>query len=81
MRYGVFGCGNHDWVQTYQRIPNLCDEIFEQRGGKRLFARGEGDAGSSDFFEVFDAFEASLWTALTKVLSPFVTYLVAHTVS
>lgn len=67
VRFAVFGCGNHDWVQTYQRIPKLCDELLEQHGGKRLVARGEGDAAASDFFEVFDDFEAKLWEAFGKV--------------
>lgn len=67
VRFAVFGCGNHDWVQTYQRIPKLCDELLEQHGGKRLVTRGEGDAAASDFFEVFDDFEAKLWDAVGKV--------------
>jgi cytochrome P450/NADPH-cytochrome P450 reductase len=66
VRYGVFGCGNHDWVQTYQRIPTLCDSLLEQRGGRRLIDRGEGDAGSSNFFEAFDEFEGKLWAVLSK---------------
>lgn len=67
VRYGIFGCGNRDWVQTYQRVPTLCDTLMEQHGGKRLIIRGEGDASASDFFEVFDEFEAKLWELLSKV--------------
>src|SRR5262249_40868767 len=26
LRYGVFGCGNSDWLATYQSIPRLIDE-------------------------------------------------------
>ena len=51
----------------YQRIPRLCDELLGQHGGKCLVARGEGDAATSDFFEVFDNFEANLWDAFGKV--------------
>ena len=69
LRYAVFGCGNKDWTQTYQRIPKLIDSTFEQRGGKRLLDRGEGDAGSSTFFESFDEWEAKLWEILPSVLS------------
>jgi cytochrome P450 / NADPH-cytochrome P450 reductase len=65
--YAVFGLGHHDWVQTYQRIPTLCDTMLEQHGGKRLLDRGEGDAGASNFFEMFDDFEAKLWEVLLKV--------------
>ncbi|EMD34546.1 hypothetical protein CERSUDRAFT_116692 [Gelatoporia subvermispora B] len=64
--YGVFGCGNRDWVQTYQRIPKLCDETLAERGADRLAPRGEGDAASGDFFDAFDRWEAQLWEALSK---------------
>ncbi|EMD34573.1 hypothetical protein CERSUDRAFT_158100 [Gelatoporia subvermispora B] len=64
--YSVFGCGNRDWVQTYQRIPKLCDALLAERGAERLAPRGEGDAASGDFFESFDAWEAQLWDALSK---------------
>lgn len=67
VRYSVFGCGNHDWVNTYQRIPILCDDLLEKRGGQRLLPRGVGDAGASDFFQAFDVFEAQMWEALSKV--------------
>ncbi|KAL4252643.1 Bifunctional cytochrome P450/NADPH--P450 reductase [Abortiporus biennis] len=62
--FGVFGCGNRDWVATYQRIPTLCDRLLGELGGKRLVERGEGDAGGSDFFEAFDQWEIKLWDAL-----------------
>ncbi|KAJ8488103.1 hypothetical protein ONZ45_g14089 [Pleurotus djamor] len=64
VKFAVFGCGNHDWVQTYQRIPALCDDILVARGAKRLTERGSGDAGLVDLFEVFDAFELRFWNAL-----------------
>ena len=66
-KFGVFGCGNHDWTTTYQRIPKLIDQLFEERGATRLVERGEGDAGGSDFFDTFDAWEANLWPVLSKV--------------
>jgi cytochrome P450/NADPH-cytochrome P450 reductase len=66
VRYGIFGCGNHDWVQTYQRIPKLCDELLEQHGAQSLVPRGMGDAGQGNFFQVFDEFETNLWETLTK---------------
>ncbi|KAI0783002.1 fatty acid hydroxylase [Abortiporus biennis] len=62
--YGVFGCGNRDWVTTYQKIPKLCDEKLSEHGGKRLVERGEGDASGSDFFEAFDIWEANLFNVL-----------------
>ncbi|KIK61041.1 hypothetical protein GYMLUDRAFT_43136 [Collybiopsis luxurians FD-317 M1] len=69
VRYAIFGCGNSDWAQTYQRIPTLVDETMEKRGGERLLPRGEGDSSQGNFFEVFDQFVSELWTSLTKVYS------------
>lgn len=66
VRYAVFGCGNRDWVQTFQRIPKLCDKLLGERGGNRLLERGVGDASAPDFFESFDAFEEKLWEAVSK---------------
>ncbi|KAE9403346.1 cytochrome P450 [Gymnopus androsaceus JB14] len=69
VRYAVFGCGNSDWAQTYQRIPTLVDTTLERRGAERLLARGAGDSGQGNFFEIFDQFVSDLWTTLTKVYS------------
>ncbi|KAH8107855.1 bifunctional P-450/NADPH-P450 reductase, partial [Cristinia sonorae] len=66
VKFGVFGCGNRDWVATYQRIPKLIDEILADKGATRIVARGEGDAGASDFFDSFDAWETNLWPILSK---------------
>ena len=70
LRYAVFGCGNRDWVQTYQRIPRLVDELLGKRGGQALLPRGEGDAGGSEMFNHFDDWEESLFKTLTEVISP-----------
>ena len=67
VRYAVFGCGNHDWVATYQRIPTLIDNLAAERGAERLVERGVGDAGGSDFFDSFDKWEAGLWKVLGEV--------------
>ncbi|EIN10223.1 cytochrome P450 oxidoreductase OrdA-like protein [Punctularia strigosozonata HHB-11173 SS5] len=69
VNYAVFGCGNRDWVQTYQRIPKLCDSLFEQRGAKPIIPRGEGDASDAMFFQAFDNFGASLWETLKKTFA------------
>lgn len=67
VKYAVFGCGNRDWATTYQRVPKLIDNIMKERGGAQLIERGEGDAAGSNFFEVFDDWEASLWEILVNV--------------
>lgn len=44
MRYAVFGCGNSDWLATYQSIPRQIDERLAALGAKAACERGEGDA-------------------------------------
>lgn len=70
IKYAVFGCGNRDWVQTYQRVPRLVDELLDRYGGRALLPRGEGDAGGSDMFNDFDNWEDLLFKKLTEVLNP-----------
>ncbi|KAL1937786.1 hypothetical protein VTO73DRAFT_12805 [Trametes versicolor] len=65
IKYAIFGCGNRDWVKTYQRVPTLIDETFAERGATRLVERGEGDAGGAEFFEAFDTWEDALWKKLS----------------
>ncbi|KAJ6488891.1 fatty acid hydroxylase [Mycena sanguinolenta] len=69
VRFAVFGCGNSDWKATFQKIPTMCDELLEKHGGRRLVARGWGDASSADFFQMFDEFEANLWATLSTEYS------------
>ncbi|KAF8755039.1 cytochrome P450 [Rhizoctonia solani] len=64
--FAVFGAGNHEWAQTYQRIPRLVDAILEKKGAKRLLKLGEGDAGGSSFLESFNEWEENLWSTLAK---------------
>ena len=67
VQYAVFGCGNRDWVNTYQRIPKLIDQLLEERGATRIVERGEGDAADAAFFETFDQWERTGWATLSKV--------------
>ncbi|KAJ6474020.1 fatty acid hydroxylase [Mycena vitilis] len=69
VRFAVFGCGNSDWTATFQKIPKLCDELFETHGAQRLMPRGAGDAGAGDFFQKFEEFEARLWGTLSEEYS------------
>ncbi|MCF2522886.1 cytochrome P450 [Bradyrhizobium sp. G127] len=59
VRYAVFGCGNSDWLATYQSIPRLIDERLAMHGGKAAVARGEGDA-RDDLEGQFEKWFASL---------------------
>ncbi|QPC76462.1 hypothetical protein HYE68_007214 [Fusarium pseudograminearum] len=65
--YAVFGCGHHDWVDTFLRIPKLVDTTLEQRGGTRLVPIGSADAATSDMFSDFEAWEDTvLWPSLKE---------------
>ncbi|KAH8809612.1 fatty acid hydroxylase [Flagelloscypha sp. PMI_526] len=69
VKFAVFGCGNPDWVRTFQRIPKLLDSQLSEKGGKRLIDRGVGDVVEGGFFQYFDEWEAKLWTVLNKEFS------------
>ena len=43
VRYTVFGCGDHDWADTFQRIPRLIDAKLEEHGAEPIYPRAEGD--------------------------------------
>ncbi|KAJ7626813.1 cytochrome P450 [Roridomyces roridus] len=66
VRYAVFGCGNSDWVASFQRIPTLYDQLLEQGGATRLVARGVGDAGGSTLFQAFEKWNVGLWETLVE---------------
>ncbi|WP_082096646.1 bifunctional cytochrome P450/NADPH--P450 reductase [Paenibacillus wulumuqiensis] len=68
VKYVVFGCGDHNWASTYQRIPKLIDELLEQKGAERIFRRGEGDA-SGDFEMQLDEWRSELWPELFKIFN------------
>ncbi|MEH2475854.1 cytochrome P450/NADPH-cytochrome P450 reductase [Nitrobacteraceae bacterium AZCC 2161] len=44
VRYAVFGCGNSDWLATYQSIPRFIDDQLRAHGATNAYVRGEGDA-------------------------------------
>ncbi|KAI0754463.1 bifunctional P-450/NADPH-P450 reductase [Daedaleopsis nitida] len=64
VKFAVFGCGNRDWVNTYQRIPTLIDTLLTEHGATRLVERGEGDASEAQFFGTFDMWEKMVWEKL-----------------
>ncbi|KAF8520360.1 cytochrome P450 [Hysterangium stoloniferum] len=64
VRFAVFGCGHHDWVQTYQKIPTLVDKLLGEWSAQRLMDRVAADSGADDFFEIFDNWVPKLWERL-----------------
>ncbi|MEC0201275.1 cytochrome P450 [Paenibacillus lautus] len=67
VRYAVFGCGDHNWASTYQRIPRLIDDQLAVKGAQRLLTRGESDA-SGDFEREVDEWTEHLWPDLMQSL-------------
>ncbi|MGG4548596.1 cytochrome P450 [Rossellomorea marisflavi] len=63
VHFSVFGCGDKNWANTYQRIPFLIDEKLAEGGGIRLTSPGFGDA-SDDFEGQYDAWKEDIWPAL-----------------
>lgn len=67
VQYSVFGCGNRDWKETFQRIPTLIDSMLEKKGAKRLLERGSADAANNDIFNDFEKWEdKKFWPAIKK---------------
>ncbi|KAK6531769.1 hypothetical protein TWF694_002938 [Orbilia ellipsospora] len=65
VKFAVFGCGHHDWADTYQRIPKMVDEMLEKAGGERLCERGVADAGAGDMFSEFNTWvDSTFWPSL-----------------
>ncbi|KAJ7703270.1 hypothetical protein B0H17DRAFT_1327061 [Mycena rosella] len=69
VKFAVFGCGNSDRTATFQKILSLCDDPIHQHGGRRLMARGSGDASTGEFFQTFDNFDRELWKAVSTEYS------------
>lgn len=63
VQFGVFGCGDRDWVRTYQAIPKRIDSALATAGATRIVPRGEADA-HGDFFGDFDRWYGKLWSTV-----------------
>ncbi|MBN8192847.1 cytochrome P450 [Bacillus sp. NTK074B] len=68
VRYAVFGCGDHNWATTYQRIPNFIDEQLHEKGAHRITEVGHGDA-SDDFEGDYEKWAGALWPNLAEDLN------------
>lgn len=65
VKYAVFGCGHSDWASTFQRIPNLIDDILPKLGAERIAERGSSDVSKQDMFGDFGAWlSGQLWPVL-----------------
>jgi cytochrome P450 / NADPH-cytochrome P450 reductase len=65
-QYGVFGCGHHDWVATFQSVPKLIDDQLAAKGALRIVERGICDVAAGTVFDDFDNWQDTLlWPALS----------------
>ncbi|KAF4630984.1 hypothetical protein G7Y89_g7156 [Cudoniella acicularis] len=65
VKYATFGCGNHDWVSTFHRIPKLLHKGFQENGATPIAEIGLGDVAAGDIFGDFDKWQdEKLWPAL-----------------
>lgn len=67
VNFTVFGCGNRDWLATYQSVPREIDARLEALGARRVYPRGEGDA-REDLDGQFQDWYKKLWPKLAKEL-------------
>ncbi|KAK0120349.1 hypothetical protein ONS95_011752 [Cadophora gregata] len=71
VKYAVFGCGNHDWVSTFHRVPKVLNSTFEAHGATRIAGMGLGDVAAGDIFNDFDKWQDDqLWSALGSNVEP-----------
>lgn len=59
VRYAVFGCGNREWSNTYQKVPRQIDAELARLGATQLVRLTEGDA-SGDLDGAFRAWKQAL---------------------
>ncbi|KAI0844915.1 bifunctional P-450:NADPH-P450 reductase [Daldinia vernicosa] len=66
--YAVFGCGHHDWSQTFHRIPILINTRLEDLGATNIAELGLADVAREDPFVAFETWEDNvLWPALNML--------------
>ncbi|KAF8850100.1 fatty acid hydroxylase [Acephala macrosclerotiorum] len=65
VKFAVYGCGNHDWVSTFHRVPKLLHTELEGHGAVKITDIGLGDVAAGDIFNDFDKWQDDqLWPAL-----------------
>lgn len=69
--YAVFGCGNHEWSNTFQRVPKLIDHVIETLGGKRVADIGLTDVARGEEYNDFETWQKEvLWPQLKQRYHP-----------
>ncbi|KAK3358533.1 putative bifunctional P-450:NADPH-P450 reductase [Lasiosphaeria ovina] len=67
LSYAVYGCGHHDWTQTFHRVPKLVDTTIRARGGSRICDLGLSDAAQGEMFADFEQWEYDVFWPAMKV--------------
>ncbi|KAK3290376.1 cytochrome P450 [Chaetomium fimeti] len=63
--YAVFGCGHHDWTQTFHQVPKLVGQTMKARGASPVCDMGLTDAAQGDMFTDFEQWEDDVfWPAI-----------------
>jgi len=65
-QFAVFGCGHHDWVSTFQKIPKLVESELKGKAATMIAPRGESDVALGTVFDDFDSWmDEHLWPAMS----------------
>jgi cytochrome P450 / NADPH-cytochrome P450 reductase len=65
VQYAVFGCGHHDWVSTFHRVPKFIDSTMQNLQAKAITSLGLSDVSQGNILDDFDAWlDNNLWPAL-----------------
>lgn len=68
VEFVVFGCGNREWRDTFQRIPNLIFDLLEKHGAISIAAKGSADAAEGDVLAQFVTWQASdFWPCVANL--------------
>ncbi|KAH6631258.1 cytochrome P450 [Chaetomium tenue] len=63
--YAIFGCGHHDWTQTFHQVPKLVGQTMKARGASPLCDIGLTDVAQGDMFTDFEQWEDDVfWPAV-----------------
>jgi len=65
VRFCIFGCGNTQWQQTYQKVPKMLQSRMIDLGAVEFFDRGEGDA-DTDIDEDFEEWIEQMWLVIPQ---------------
>ncbi|KAK4244447.1 cytochrome P450 [Corynascus novoguineensis] len=63
--YAVFGCGHHDWTQTFHHVPKLVDQTMTDCGASPICDKGLTDVAEGNMFTDFEQWEDDVfWPAM-----------------